>query len=120
MTTKISKVCKYCGRLFSWRKKWELNWESVQFCSSKCRNSSTNEIEALKVKILDLLKTRGRSKSICPSEILDDELKSVKSEMEKVRCAARLLAYENLINITQKGKALEPSSIKGPIRLKLK
>ena len=32
-----SKVCPVCGRPFSWRKKWERDWESVRYCSDRCR-----------------------------------------------------------------------------------
>ena len=32
-----SKNCAACGRLFTWRKKWARDWESVKFCSDACR-----------------------------------------------------------------------------------
>ncbi|MBU2115751.1 MAG: DUF2256 domain-containing protein [Gammaproteobacteria bacterium] len=31
------KRCPVCGLLFSWRKKWQLNWHSVLYCSERCR-----------------------------------------------------------------------------------
>ena len=31
------KTCPACGRPFSWRKKWERDWESVIYCSDRCR-----------------------------------------------------------------------------------
>ncbi|KAB1158344.1 DUF2256 domain-containing protein [Tenacibaculum aiptasiae] len=31
-----SKTCQCCGRPFTWRKKWKLNWENVKYCSKKC------------------------------------------------------------------------------------
>lgn len=31
------KICKTCQRNFIWRKKWEINWDSVLYCSEKCR-----------------------------------------------------------------------------------
>lgn len=31
------KICAACMRPFSWRKKWERDWENVRFCSDKCR-----------------------------------------------------------------------------------
>ncbi|NLR91199.1 DUF2256 domain-containing protein [Flammeovirga agarivorans] len=41
-----SKVCKVCGRPFSWRKKWKSIWEEVQYCSKRCRsNRSKIKIE---------------------------------------------------------------------------
>nr|WP_072159333.1 DUF2256 domain-containing protein [Persicobacter sp. CCB-QB2] len=31
------KICKTCGRPFSWRKKWVKVWEEVKYCSHRCR-----------------------------------------------------------------------------------
>lgn len=33
------KPCAACGRPFAWRKKWKANWESVRYCSDRCRAS---------------------------------------------------------------------------------
>ena len=30
------KICSTCMRPFSWRKKWERDWEAVKYCSQKC------------------------------------------------------------------------------------
>ncbi|MDA9572020.1 DUF2256 domain-containing protein [Flavobacteriaceae bacterium] len=30
------KTCPTCLRPFSWRKKWERNWDEVKFCSQRC------------------------------------------------------------------------------------
>ncbi|WP_410528193.1 DUF2256 domain-containing protein [Robertkochia flava] len=30
------KVCIVCGRPFTWRKKWERDWDRVKYCSKKC------------------------------------------------------------------------------------
>lgn len=32
-----TKRCAACGRPFSWRKKWERDWDRVRFCSQACR-----------------------------------------------------------------------------------
>jgi hypothetical protein len=32
-----SKICACCGRPFLWRKKWARDWDSVKFCSDRCR-----------------------------------------------------------------------------------
>ena len=32
-----SKICPACKRPFSWRKKWENNWNNVKYCSKRCR-----------------------------------------------------------------------------------
>jgi hypothetical protein len=35
------KLCLRCGRPFSWRKKWERDWEQVRYCSDKCRTGKS-------------------------------------------------------------------------------
>jgi hypothetical protein len=32
-----SKICLACERPFAWRKKWQRDWETVKFCSDRCR-----------------------------------------------------------------------------------
>lgn len=41
------KVCEYCGREFEWRKKWERDWDSVRYCSERCKKTakSTRQTE---------------------------------------------------------------------------
>ena len=34
-----SKICKVCLKPFSWRKKWEKDWDNVLYCSERCRRS---------------------------------------------------------------------------------
>jgi hypothetical protein len=31
------KTCRSCQRPFAWRKKWARDWESVLYCSDRCR-----------------------------------------------------------------------------------
>lgn len=33
------KICHVCGRPFTWRKKWEKNWDEVKYCSDACRKA---------------------------------------------------------------------------------
>lgn len=119
-----SKICEVCGRSFEWRKKWEKDWDQIKYCSDQCRkfNSSgfKEKARSIEEKILNLLKLRGRDKSICPSEVLPEELKTNKLEMETVRQVARSLAHSGKINITQKNQKVDPDKFRGPIRLKLK
>ncbi|MGD2024585.1 MAG: DUF2256 domain-containing protein [Methyloceanibacter sp.] len=35
-----TKVCPSCGRDFSWRRKWARNWDSVRYCSRRCRGTT--------------------------------------------------------------------------------
>ncbi|MFP5492794.1 MAG: DUF3253 domain-containing protein [Bacteriovoracia bacterium] len=71
-------------------------------------------------KIIELLLQRAPGKTICPSEVLPIELKHNKELMEEVRAAARVLVAKGKIEITQKGEVINPQTIKGPIRLRLK
>ncbi|MBT6235202.1 DUF2256 domain-containing protein [Bacteroidia bacterium] len=34
-----TKECITCGLPFTWRKKWEKNWEEVKYCSERCRRN---------------------------------------------------------------------------------
>ncbi|WP_394345713.1 DUF2256 domain-containing protein [Cognatitamlana onchidii] len=37
------KVCPVCNFPFNWRKKWKLNWDSVKYCSAKCRKNKRKQ-----------------------------------------------------------------------------
>lgn len=37
------KLCAHCGLPFTWRKKWERDWEAVRFCSDRCRKGGLLE-----------------------------------------------------------------------------
>jgi hypothetical protein len=32
-----SKLCVSCGKPFTWRKKWERDWDNLKTCSDRCR-----------------------------------------------------------------------------------
>ena len=32
-----TKICIVCSLEFSWRKKWEKNWDEIKYCSKLCR-----------------------------------------------------------------------------------
>ncbi|MDP5082499.1 MAG: DUF2256 domain-containing protein [Winogradskyella sp.] len=38
------KICLTCQRPFLWRKKWERDWETVKYCSEKCRKQKVIQI----------------------------------------------------------------------------
>ncbi|MEC8024682.1 MAG: DUF3253 domain-containing protein [Myxococcota bacterium] len=115
------KHCKSCGRRFAWRRKWAANWESVSYCSTACRKRRVNRLDkALEAAILTRLRAVNAGASICPSEVAQAECgDSWRSEMETVRRAARRLANAGAIVITQKGKIVDPSDVRGPIRIRL-
>ncbi|WP_323125798.1 DUF2256 domain-containing protein [Acinetobacter bohemicus] len=34
------KICAYCLRPFTWRKKWQRCWDEVKYCSERCKRQS--------------------------------------------------------------------------------
>ena len=114
------KDCLVCGREITWRKKWERNWEEVKYCGEKCRRSKGTLAKDHESEILALLMTCAQSATICPSEILSEDLKQDSGEMELVRQAARRLVHKGKIEILQSGRVVDPSEFRGPIRLRLK
>jgi hypothetical protein len=71
-------------------------------------------------EIIELLLSREYGTSICPSEILTSKDKQNKILMEQVRNSARQLAFDGIIEITQKNNVVDPFNFRGPIRLRLK
>jgi hypothetical protein len=37
------KICKTCARPFAWRKKWEMVWGKVLYCSDACRKNKNKK-----------------------------------------------------------------------------
>jgi len=121
-----TKLCASCGRRFAWRKKWARDWEAVRYCSDACKARGVrDEDRALENAILELLRSRAAGASICPSEAARATGKPGETEdawrarMEPARRAARRLANEHKVVITQGGKPVDPSAFRGPIRVRL-
>ncbi|MFC6645907.1 DUF3253 domain-containing protein [Granulicella cerasi] len=118
------KSCAACGRTMEWRKSWAKNWDTVKFCSDKCRSGKHDaHAKDLEQTILRLLDERGSGKTICPSEAAraiaaSDEREAWEPLMEPARAAARRLVAQGVIDVTQHGHVIDGSTAKGPIRLK--
>ncbi|WP_411826420.1 DUF3253 domain-containing protein [Luteolibacter sp. AS25] len=116
-----TKICAGCGRVITWRKKWKDCWGEVKYCSAGCRKRKVSAEDAeLERAILELLEKRSGEATICPSEVAraffqDDEWRG---KMEEVRRAARRLVDQEKAEILQKGKVVDPSTAKGPIRIR--
>jgi hypothetical protein len=115
------KLCPACGRRFAWRKKWARDWPNVKFCSDACRRAGGGRDVDLRLEaaILDLLSARSRDATICPSEaaraVSPDGWRDL---MEPARRAARRLAAAGKLVVTQQGRVVDPSTARGPIRLR--
>jgi hypothetical protein len=75
---------------------------------------------ALESAMLGLLESRVRGATICPSDaarVVDPD--GWRSLMEPSRMAARRLVDAGKVVVTQQGHAVDPSTAKGPIRVRL-
>jgi Protein of unknown function (DUF3253) len=77
--------------------------------------------ERIRATILELLQRRDPGKTICPS----DAARALAGErfrplMAPVRDVAAELADEGRIEVTQRGRPVEPRGARGPIRLRLR
>jgi hypothetical protein len=115
-----SRTCQRCGRAIEWRRKWAKVWESIRYCSDACRRHRPGAVDhAIEERILALLATRPKNATICPSEAARAEFpRDWRDRMEQVRQAARRLVANGRIEITRQGRVVDPSSAKGPIRLR--
>ena len=37
------KICERCGKPMAWRKRWERVWDTVKYCSERCRRNKNGE-----------------------------------------------------------------------------
>lgn len=76
----------------------------------------------LEQAILELLERRSPSRTICPSDaaraVYEGEDDGWRELMEPVRRAARRLVEAGEVEITQAGRPVEPTTARGPIRIR--
>ena len=117
---RTEKTCASCGRRIEWRAKWARSWDSVRYCSDACRRHGVDATDLrLEETIVALLNKRAQDATICPS----DAAKALGGEtwrelMEPARRAARRMVARGELQITQGGSVVDPSTAKGPIRLR--
>ncbi|MCK5929892.1 MAG: DUF2256 and DUF3253 domain-containing protein, partial [Nocardioides sp.] len=114
------KTCASCGRTIEWRKKWARSWDDVKYCSDACRRHKVSDTDrALEASIRSLLDSRKGGATICPSEAAREVGgEDWRDLMEPARRAARRLVAAGEVEITQGGKVVDPSTAKGPIRVR--
>ena len=114
------RTCASCGRRIEWRTKWAGSWDSVRYCSAACRGHGVNATDLrLEETIALLLSARAQDATICPS----DAARAIggaewRDLMEPARRAARRMVARGELQITQGGTVVDPSTAKGPIRLR--
>jgi hypothetical protein len=115
-----AKSCAACGRRIEWRRRWERDWDHVRYCSAACRRHRVDDTDRrLERTILELLDARSTAATICPSEaartVGGDGWREL---MEPARRAARRLVATGAVQITQQGRVVDPSTARGPIRIR--
>ena len=120
-----TKTCAGCGRTITWRKRWERDWDAVRWCSDGCRRRGlTPTDEALERSLRDLLGRRAATATVCPSEAArvvaagEGRPDDWRDLMEPARAAARRLVAAGEVEITQGGRVVDPSTARGPVRVR--
>lgn len=113
------KICAHCGRRIEDRKMSDHDWQQLTYCSASCRRSAGGRLHReVEEQILALLADRRPGATICPSEAAKARFgEGFRERMELTRRAARRLAHRGIVEITQKGKRVDPADFSGPIRI---
>ena len=108
------KVCETCGRRFSWRKKWARDWESVRYCSKRCRGSrgSGTELDAQLLNVLTERSGRGWL-ALTPTAL------GMAVADEPLRQAARRLAEQGRVELGSRGRVVDPTAVRGAVDVRL-
>ena len=119
-----SKVCASCGRRFEWRAKWARSWDEVRYCSDACRRRGvTADDRAAEEQIVAALEQRPRG-AVLDLDGLDDpgrppDAGAAYARSEQLRRAARRLADRGVVEWTQAGAPVDPSTARGPVGIRL-
>jgi hypothetical protein len=83
-----------------------------------------NQPTRIEAEILRLATARGPDRSICPTEVaralLPDPGDAWRRQLDLVRRAAARLAQAGDIDILRKGRPIDPATMKGVIRLRIR
>lgn len=109
------RTCASCGRRMP-----SSAAPDAKYCSAACRKHGVDATDrALEQRIDELLAARSRSSSICPSDAARAlEPDGWRELMEPARRAARRMVARGEVEITQHGSVVDPSTAKGPIRIR--
>lgn len=113
-----TKTCATCGRTIEWRRRWARDWEALRHCSDGCRRGIDAIDRDLERAIVALLAARPRDATICPSEAARAVAAEWRPLMERARRAVRRLVAAGVVVITQRGRVVDPSAARGPIRVR--
>ena len=112
------KVCPSCGRRFQWRKKWANSWDSVRFCSQRCRRHRPAMDESLAED--EIVALMGGKNGRIDSQALWAHFQRRFSAVsrEEVKSAARRLAHRGEVAWFRRGKRVDPCTCTGDFELR--
>ena len=113
------KTCASCGRRIEWRQKWAKTWDDVRYCSDACRRRKVTSVDARLEELLRALLPKAGRQGVDP----DDAARCVdpqaaQSLHEPARRAARRLVAAGAAVMVQNGRVVDPSTAKGPVRIR--
>lgn len=119
MVAPEDKTCASCGRRIEWRQKWAKTWDDVRYCSDACRRRKLTSVDVRLEELLGALVRQGGRQGVDP----DDAARCVdpaawKQLHEPARRAARRLVAAGVAEMVQKGRVVDPSTAKGPVRVR--
>ncbi len=119
-----TKDCAVCGRTITWRKKWERDWEAVKYCSDACRRraKSSSGLDAdLETTLRRLLERTRSVEDGVPQRGRPSGRRRGLARPHGTRAVGRAPARAaGEAEITQGGRVVDPSTAKGPIRVRLR
>ena len=113
------KSCASCGRRIEWRSKWAKSWDDVRYCSDACRRRKLTSVDVRLEQLLQALVEAAGRTGVDP----DDAARRVDPEgatalHEPARRAARRLVAAGAAEMVQNGRVVDPSTAKGPVRVR--
>ena len=95
----------------------------MRYCSKACRRRKVRaEDRALEAAIRELLADRAPRATICPSEaarrVAGEDEAAWRPLMEPARRAARRMVADGEVELVQRGRVVDPSTFRGPVRVR--
>lgn len=114
------KICGYCGRAFSYHRRWARNWSQVRYCSARCRTHRNRPAnQQIEESVIRMLGERNSGASLCPSDPARALWPSDwRVRMPEVHAALRRLALRGEVEWFQGGKRVDPANTRGPFRIR--
>jgi Protein of unknown function (DUF3253) len=116
----VEQACGVCGRRLVGDEREQPDPDRPRLCRPGCRGVGLRPVDgALETAILALLTARAPAATICPSEAARRvDPQGWRELLEPTRMAARRLVADGEVQIVQGGRVVDPSTAKGPIRIR--